>query len=147
MSAVQEALEALGHPHGALPGPSLLANLFVRFQAQVPLRRLSDGFGPEEALAAWLEDGAGCCGGSRVRAFEALATAAGFASAPALGAKLLSATLEKADPDAIERDTERARPTDEELQRAGDAGAISGPASSRQPSGTDPGDAPEPREG
>lgn len=53
----------------------------------------------------------------------------------------------KADPDAIERDTERARPTDEELARAGEAGAISGPATSREPSGTDPGDAPEAREG
>ncbi len=78
MSAVQEALEALGHPHGALPEPRLLANLFVRFQAQVPLRRLPEGPGPEEALASWIEDGAGCCGESRVRAFEALAAAAGF---------------------------------------------------------------------
>jgi hypothetical protein len=79
VSAVQEALEALGHPHGALPEPRLLANLFVRFQAQVPLRPLPEGSGSEEALASWLGDGAGCCGGSRVRAFEALASAAGFA--------------------------------------------------------------------
>ena len=78
MGVVQEALEALGHPHGALPEPRLLASLFVRFQAQVPLRRLPEGSGPEEALASWLEDGAGCCGESRARAFAALALAAGF---------------------------------------------------------------------
>ncbi|MBK9089131.1 MAG: hypothetical protein IPL90_08840 [Holophagales bacterium] len=78
MSAVLEALEALGHPHGALPEPRLLANLFVRFQAQVPLRRLPEGLGSEDVLGTWLEDGAGCCGGARARAFEALASAAGF---------------------------------------------------------------------
>jgi hypothetical protein len=77
VGAVAEALEALGHPAGALPEPRLLANLFVRFQAQVPLRA-SAGAGPEEALAAWLEDGAGLCGAPRVAAFEALAAAAGF---------------------------------------------------------------------
>lgn len=78
MSVVRDALEALGHPLGALPEPRLLASLFVRFQAQVPLRRRPDGTGSEEALASWLEDGAGCCGESRARAFEALASAAGF---------------------------------------------------------------------
>ena len=52
-----------------------------------------------------------------------------------------------ADPYAIERDTERARPTDEELDRAGEAGAVSGPASSRTPAGIDPGPAPDDREG
>lgn len=79
MSAVREALETLGHSPGALPEPRLLADLFVRFQAQVPLRRSPVGFGADETLAAWLEDGAGCCGEPRVRAFEALAVAAGFA--------------------------------------------------------------------
>lgn len=84
MSAVEDALEALGHPHGALPEPRLLADLFVRFQAQVPLRRAQPDLGPAEILAAWLEDGAGCCGGPRVRAFEALATAAGLSVEEAL---------------------------------------------------------------
>jgi hypothetical protein len=79
VSAVREALEALGHSVGALPEPRLLADLFVRFQAQVPLRRAPAGFGADETFAAWLEDGAGCCGELRVRAFEALAVAAGFA--------------------------------------------------------------------
>ncbi len=79
MSAVREALEALGHPGGALPEPRLLADLFVRFQAQVPLRRAPDGSGAGDALISWLEDGAGCCGETRVRAFESLAVAAGFA--------------------------------------------------------------------
>lgn len=83
MSAVEDALEALGHPHGALPEPRLLADLFVRFQAQVPLRRAQPDLGPAGILASWLEDGGGCCGGSRVRAFEALASAAGFALVPA----------------------------------------------------------------
>lgn len=78
MSAVEDALEALGHTHGALPQPRLLADLYVRFQAQVPLRRSPARLGADEALAAWLEDGAGCCGDPRVRAFEALAGAAGF---------------------------------------------------------------------
>lgn len=79
MSAVQEALEALGHSVGTLPEPRLLAALFVRFQAQVPLRRAPAGLGVEEALAAWLDDGAGCSGDLRTRAFEALAVSAGFA--------------------------------------------------------------------
>ena len=79
MSVVREALEALGHSVGAVPESRLLADLFVRFQAQVPLRRAPEGFGADEALASWLEDRAGCCGESRVRAFEALAVAAGFA--------------------------------------------------------------------
>ncbi len=83
MNAVREALEALGHPYGALPEPRLLANLFVRFQAQVPLRHAPDDGGAEEALNAWLEDGSGCCGEPRVRAFAALAIAAGFAVADA----------------------------------------------------------------
>ena len=78
MNAVREALEALGHPYGALPEPRLLADLFVRFQAQVPLRRAQPDVGPAEILASWLEDGAGCCGGARVGAFAALASAAGF---------------------------------------------------------------------
>jgi hypothetical protein len=78
VSAVREALEVLGHSAGALPEARLLAALFVRFQAQVPLRRGPASFGADEALAAWLEDGAGCCGEPRVRAFEALALAAGF---------------------------------------------------------------------
>jgi len=67
-----------------------------------------------------------------------------------------------ADPDSIERDTERARltdeereaasdperarQTDEELDQAGEAGAISGPASSHEPAGLDPGPAPDARE-
>ena len=87
MSVVREALEALGHSAGSLPASRLLAELFVRFQAQVPLRRAPANFGVDEVLAAWLEDGAGCCGEPRVRAFEALAVAAGFAieSAPAHG--------------------------------------------------------------
>ena len=78
MSAVREALEALGHSAGALPEPRLLADLFVRFQAQVPLRRAAEGAGAVDVLAAWLEDGAGCCGESRVRAFGSLAAEAGF---------------------------------------------------------------------
>ncbi len=47
-------------------------------------------------------------------------------------------------------EAERAREKDEELRLAGGAGAISGPASSREasgPQGLDPGEAPEPREG
>lgn len=83
MSAVAEALEALGHPTGALPAPRLLADLFVRFQAQVPLRSSPQDAGAEETLSAWLGEGAGCCGEARVGAFEALASAAGFASEPA----------------------------------------------------------------
>jgi hypothetical protein len=88
VSAVREALEALGHSVGALPEPRLLAELFVRFQVQVPLRRGPERAGADEALAAWLDDGSGCCGSPRVRAFEALAVAAGFAveEAPARGA-------------------------------------------------------------
>ena len=81
MSAVVEALEALGHPVGALPEPRLLAELFVRFQAQVPLRA-SAAAGPDELLAAWLEAGAGLCGEARVAAFAALASAAGLPLAP-----------------------------------------------------------------
>jgi hypothetical protein len=80
MGAVAEALEALGHPAGALPEPRLLADLFVRFQAQVPLRAAAEA-APASHLAAWLEDGAGLCGEKRVAAFEALAAAAGFALA------------------------------------------------------------------
>lgn len=79
MDAVREALEALGHPAGALPEPRLLAALFVRFQAQVPLRAGPEAGGGESCLAAWLEDGAGCCGEDRVEAFGLLAAAAGFA--------------------------------------------------------------------
>jgi hypothetical protein len=78
VSAAAEALEALGHPGGALLEPRLLANLFVRFQAQVPLRAAAPGRTPEEGLDAWLEEGAGLCGEVRVAAFEALAAAAGF---------------------------------------------------------------------
>ena len=78
MSAVREALEALGHSAGALPAPRLLVSLFVRFQAQVPLRRAPVRLRADETLAAWLEDGSGCCGETRVQAFEALAVAAGF---------------------------------------------------------------------
>ena len=77
MGAVAEALEALGHPVGALPEPRLLGDLFVRFQAQVPLRAAGEA-APEAHLAAWLEEGAGLCGEGRVAAFEALAAAAGF---------------------------------------------------------------------
>lgn len=84
MSAVEDALEALGHPPGALPEPRLLADLFVRFQAQVPLRRAQPDLGPAGILGAWLEDGVGCCGAARVRAFEALATAAGYSVEEAL---------------------------------------------------------------
>ncbi|MBK9373501.1 MAG: hypothetical protein IPN03_07140 [Holophagales bacterium] len=84
MSAVEDALEALGHPHGTLPEPRLLADLFVRFQAQVPLRRAQPDLGPAGILTSWLEDGAGCCGGSRVRVFAALASAAGFSVEEAL---------------------------------------------------------------
>lgn len=84
MSAVRDALEALGHTAGALPEPRLLADLFVRFQTQVPLRRAAEGAGAVDVLAAWLEDGAGCCGESRVRAFESLAVEAGFSVEPAL---------------------------------------------------------------
>ena len=82
MSAVAEALEALGYPTGALPEPRLLSDLFVRFQAQVPLRSSLQDAGVEEILSAWLEDGAGCCGEARVGAFEALASGAGFAPEP-----------------------------------------------------------------
>lgn len=78
MNAAGAALEALGHPVGALPEPRLLAALFVRFQAHVPLRAAPEGSGGEACLAAWLEDGEGCCGESRVEAFAHLATAAGF---------------------------------------------------------------------
>ncbi len=78
MGAVREALEALGHPQGAPPHPHRLAELFVRFQAQVPLRRAPERLDPERTLAAWLEEGAGCCGEVRVRAFEALGASAGF---------------------------------------------------------------------
>jgi hypothetical protein len=78
VSAAREALEALGHPVGALPESRLLADLFVRVQAQVPLRRTPTRFGADEALSVWLEDGAGCCGETRVQVFEALAVAAGF---------------------------------------------------------------------
>lgn len=83
MSVLTEALEALGHPTGALPAPRLLSDLFVRFQAQVPLRSSPRDAGAEEILSAWLEEGAGCCGEARVAAFEALASAAGFALEPA----------------------------------------------------------------
>ena len=78
MSAVREALEALGHPGGALPEPRLLAELFVRFQAQVPLRSAGRG-SVEERLTAWLEAGAGLCGEARTDAFATLAAEAGFA--------------------------------------------------------------------
>jgi hypothetical protein len=78
VNAAGEALEALGHPVGALPEPRLLAALFVRFQAQVPLRAATEERGGEASLAAWLEDGAGCSGESRVEAFGRLAAAAGF---------------------------------------------------------------------
>ena len=84
MSAAAEALEALGHPAGALPEPRLLADLFVRFQAQVPLRAADPSRTPEEDLEAWLGEGAGLCGESRAAAFAALAEAAGFALARAL---------------------------------------------------------------
>lgn len=82
MSVVREALEALGHAVGAPPELRLLADLFVRFQAQVPLRA-SPGGGGEEHLSAWLEGGAGLCGAGRTSAFEALATEAGFRLSPA----------------------------------------------------------------
>ena len=78
MSAVREALEALGHPGGNLPEPRLLRELFVRFQAQVPLRRAGHRTA-EESLAAWLEVGAGLCGKARTDAFAILAAEAGFA--------------------------------------------------------------------
>jgi len=78
------ALEALGHPAGALPEPRLLADLFARFQAQVPLRATEPGRTPDDGLGAWLEEGAGLCGKARAAAFEALAAAAGFALARAL---------------------------------------------------------------
>lgn len=78
MSAVRETLEALGHPAGAIPEPRLLADLFVRFQARVPMRPAAAGLPPEGHLAAWLEEGDGLCGGARVAAFEALAALAGF---------------------------------------------------------------------
>ena len=81
MSVVREALEALGHAVGAPPELRLLADLFVRFQAQVPLRA-SPGGGGEEHLSAWLEGGAGLCGAGRTSAFEALATEAGFRLSP-----------------------------------------------------------------
>ena len=79
MGAVAEALEALGHPVGALPEPRLLADLFVRFQAQVPLRATGDAT-PEAHLETWLSDGAGLRGAARLEAFAALAAAAGFAA-------------------------------------------------------------------
>lgn len=82
MSAVAEGLEALGHPVGALPEPRLLADLFVRFQAQVPLRPSAQDAGAAALLAAWLEEGAGCCGEGRFRVFEALAAEAGFTLEP-----------------------------------------------------------------
>lgn len=87
MGALRETLEALGHPAGALPEPRLLADLFVRFQVQVPLRSAPDGR-TEDHLSAWLEDGAGLCGEARTAAFAALAAEAGFAlgSARAQGA-------------------------------------------------------------
>lgn len=78
MTAVAETLDALGHPPGALAEPRLLGPLFARFQAQVPLRREPQGAGPQALLAAWLEEGAGCCGAARVETFAALATAAGY---------------------------------------------------------------------
>ena len=59
MTALRDALEALGHPLGALPEPRLLADLFVRFQTQVPLRPAPAGLGPHELASAWLEDGRG----------------------------------------------------------------------------------------
>ncbi len=77
MSAVREALEALGHPGGALPETRLLADLFVRFQAQLPLRDALRGT-DEERLATWLEAGAGLCGEARASAFTTLAAEAGF---------------------------------------------------------------------
>ena len=78
MSAVREALEALGHWGGTLPEPRLLAELFIRFQALVPLRHTGRGTA-EERLAAFLEAGAGLCGEARTDAFATLAAAAGFA--------------------------------------------------------------------
>jgi hypothetical protein len=84
VTAVAEALEALGLTAGALPEPGLLADLFVRFQAQVPLRRSPEHLEPNGILSAWLETGAGSCDEPRVTAFEALATAAGFAVESAL---------------------------------------------------------------
>lgn len=84
MRAAREALEALGLTPGALPEPKLLSDLFVRFQAQVPLRRAPADPGAADALSAWLEDGAGCCGATRVGAFEALAVAAGFEVEPGI---------------------------------------------------------------
>ncbi|MHB8799104.1 MAG: hypothetical protein ACYDBY_11655 [Thermoanaerobaculia bacterium] len=81
MSAVLDALEALGHPGGALPETGLLADLFVRFQAQVPLRSAPRGTA-EERLAAWLEGGTGLCGEARTAAFATLAAEAGFALEP-----------------------------------------------------------------
>ncbi len=82
MSAVREALEALGHPPGALPEARLLGDLFVRFQAQVALRSAPDG-SAEDHLSAWLESGTGLCGEARTAAFAALAAEAGFAIGPA----------------------------------------------------------------
>lgn len=78
MGAVAEALEALGHPVGALPEPRLLADLFVRFQAQVALRAAPEAT-PAAHLRAWLEEGAGLRGEARLEAFAALAGGAGFA--------------------------------------------------------------------
>ncbi len=77
MSAVRDVLEALGHSGETLPEPRLLAELFVRFQAQVPLRRAGRATA-EERLAAWLEAGAGLCGEARTEAFATLAAEAGF---------------------------------------------------------------------
>lgn len=79
MTAVADALETLGVAPGTLPAPKVLADLFVRFQAQVPLRDAPEERSPEELLSAWLEEGGGCCGASRVLAFSALAETAGFA--------------------------------------------------------------------
>lgn len=84
MSAAAEALEALGHPGGTLPEPRRLADLFARFQAQVPLRAVEPGGTPEQHLEAWLEEGAGLCGAARTAAFGAIAAAAGFDLSPAL---------------------------------------------------------------
>ena len=83
MSVLREALEALGHPGGGGPEPRRLADLFVRFQAQVPLRPACAGLRPEGHLEAWLEEGAGLCGEERTSAFAALAAEADLALAPA----------------------------------------------------------------
>jgi len=78
VGVVDEALEALGILPGVLPEPRLLADLFVRFQAQVPLRRAPAGAKADALVSAWLEEGAGCCGEGRTGAFRHLAAAAGF---------------------------------------------------------------------